>query len=106
MDFIKTDNSLKLVVVSEGAKQVLKEYHDTDIIDLDSSMYEMFDDILANCEWEWISPEEIGALTDAPILGIKDENDNVIEAYGFMDYAIDSLLGRLFEYGEVELRKG
>lgn len=106
MEFIVTDKGLKIVIVSDGAKAVLKEYHDDETIDTDSSMYEMFDDILANCEYEWILPEDIGALTSAPILGIRDENDKVIEAYGFMDYAIESLLGQLFKHGEALLIKG
>jgi hypothetical protein len=106
MEFTVTDKGLKIVIVSDGAKAVLQEYHDDETIDTDSSMYEMFDDILGNTEFEWISPEEIGALTSAPIIGIKDENDVVIEAYGFMDYAIESLLGQLFKYGEALLIKG
>lgn len=77
----------------------------TDTFGSDAVMFEFFEGFIANTEWEWIGAEEICALTSAPILGIKDENDNVIEAYGFMDYAIRSLLQDLFE-GEAVLQKG
>jgi hypothetical protein len=39
-------------------------------------MYDLLEPIICNLELEWIRPEEIGALTDAPILGIVDRNDN------------------------------
>jgi len=71
----------------------------------DDTMYEFFEGFIANTEWEWIAPEDIGALTSAPILGIRDENDEVVEAYGFMDYAVRSLMGDL-ALGKAILQKG
>jgi len=76
-----------------------------DTFGCDEMMHEFFEEFIANSEWEWISPEEIGALTDAPILGIKDENEEVIEAYGYMNYAVTSLMEAL-RHGNVILRKG
>ncbi|MFW6008627.1 MAG: hypothetical protein ACOCP8_05105 [archaeon] len=52
---------------------------------------EIMENFMANSEFQWIAPEEIDALTDAPIIGVRDENDNVIEAYGFMDYQIHNI---------------
>jgi hypothetical protein len=77
----------------------------TDTFGTDEVMYEFFEGFIANTEYEWIGAEEIGALTDAPILGIKDEDGNVLEAYGFMNYAVRSLMEDLRD-GKVILRKG
>ena len=106
MEFIRKEKSLVLKVDDDAHKMLLAQMDADGIIDTDAAMYELFDYILPNTEWEWIRPEEIGALTSAPILGTKDENEEVVEAYGFMDYAVRSLLGDLFEYGEAELQKG
>jgi len=69
-------------------------------------MYEFFEYILANTHFEWIAPEEVGALTDAPLLGYKDENEKVIEVYGHMNYCIKSLLEELFVKEEIRLDRG
>lgn len=106
MEFVKIEHGLILKVDKGVEKMLLAQMDDDGIIDTDAAMYEFFEDILGNTEFEWISPEDIAALTSAPILGIKDKDDNVIEAYGFMNYAVESLLGTLLEYGEAILRKG
>ena len=72
----------------------------------DDTMYEFFEDFIANTEWEWIAPEDIGALTDAPILGIKDENGKVLEAYAWMDYQVQSVMDALANYGGATFQKG
>lgn len=72
----------------------------------DANMFEWFADILGNCEYEWISAERIGALTGAPILAILDADDNVLEAYGWMQYAVISLLDELMSTGKAFLQRG
>ena len=106
MEFVKIEYGLILKANSSVEKMLLAQLNDDGIIDTDAAMYEFFDYILPNTEWEWISAEEIAALTSAPILGIKDKDDKVIEAYGFMNYAVESLLGTLLEHGQAILRKG
>ena len=109
----KTDKCLILTLIDRKgdescgvrALEEVREYYPDDGFCSNDVMYEFFEGFIANTEWEWISPEDIGALTDAPILGIKDENDNVIEAYGFMDYAVRSILEDL-ESGKAVLQKG
>lgn len=78
--------------------------------------------LIANSDLDWIRPEEIGALTDAPILGIRrgymeidspENSDNleapnrsteeahqVIAAWGYMDYQVRSFLDDLVETGK------
>ena len=60
---------------------------------------EALESLLANSDLDWIQPDEIGALTDAPILGFR-EDGNVIAAWGFMDYQVQSFVDDLIEKGE------
>ncbi len=107
MLFEVTEKGLTLKVEPDdhGTKEALAQY-DGDEIDTDKVMYEFFDDILANSEYEWGIAEEIGVLTSAPILITRDENEEVSEAYGFMDYAIASVLGELRDCGEAFFQRG
>lgn len=97
----KTDNSLILTLIDlnqdEGCGvRAMDDYRECDPDwQSDKSRLEFFEGLIANTEWDWIDPEEIGALTDAPILGLRNENDNVIEAYGYMDYQVNSLMQAL-----------
>lgn len=57
--------------------------------------------LICNSELQWITPDRIGALTDAPILGIlKPDSDEVEAAWGFMDYAVRSFVDDLIDKGE------
>jgi hypothetical protein len=67
---------------------------------------DLLKDHLAN-GWEIIQPEEIGALTAAPILSdsvTRDDSGNLLkvdQVYWFPDYAVRSELDELYENGEV-----
>jgi len=61
--------------------------------------YEALEHLTCNSELGWINPEEIGALTSAPILGLRDELGEPIAAWGFMDYQVRSFLTDLIENG-------
>lgn len=87
--------------------------------------YEALESLICNSELEWIRPEEIGALTDAPILGIRGDARKVPKrckypehlhitsgdgkhtyyqpvtaAWGFMDYQVRSFLTDLRDKGK------
>jgi hypothetical protein len=86
--------------------------------------YQALESLLCNSELDWIRPEEIGALTSAPILGFRDKakelpaNVNPVfahvvghwngktwyepvnAAWGFMDYAVRSFVSDLIETGK------
>ena len=72
----------------------------------DSILADMLEDHLCN-GWEFIQPEEIGALTAAPILSdsvTRDDSGNLLkvdQVYWFPDYAVRSELDELYENGEV-----
>lgn len=65
----------------------------------DGAMYDAFESLIGNSELDWGGPEEIGALTDAPILVIRGEDGGVEKAWGFMDYALRSPQDDLADQG-------
>ena len=105
MEFIREENQLRIKINQEEWDELNEEDND-DTLGFDNARFDFFEEFIANSEWEWISPLEISALTDAPILGIKDENDEVIECYGFMDYQVISLVYQLYNCKEAILQKG
>lgn len=75
-------------------------------LDSSQAMYDFFEGPLSNSEYQWISPEQTGDLTDAPILGILDENDVVTHRWAYMDYAVKSPLVELMKNGRIEFVGG
>jgi hypothetical protein len=69
---------------------------------------DLLEDHLAN-GWEFLLPEEVGALTAAPILSdnaMRDDSGKLVsvgvgDVYWFPDYAVRSELDELYEKGEV-----
>jgi hypothetical protein len=67
--------------------------------------YDALESLVCNSDLEWIQPHEIGALTDAPILGIVERDDHgtitrVIHAWGFEPYALRSFVSDLIDDGK------
>lgn len=106
MDYEIKDDGMVLKINNADKKHILEIKKSNGEIISDNSLCEFFDDFIANSEFDWINPEEICALTDAPILGIKNENDEVVECFGFMDYQVTSILQALLEHGQVFMQKG
>ena len=126
---ILEDDRLR-IYLEEGDLEVLEQFakDQGESFDSDNSMYEVFEHLLCNSELQWSSPERIGALTSAPILCIcgdtesvdscdqvgyeqvgrwPDEQgelrlwgDKILQAWGFMDYAVKSPQKDLLFYGE------
>ena len=107
MEFITNEKGLTIKITATEQKELEEIYRtESDFFLCDVCMCEFFAPHLANTEFDWIEPDDIGALTSAPILGIRDENDVVVEAYGFMDYAVISSLQALMETGETFWKRG
>ena len=103
---ILKNGNLKLIADSNDITELRElQENNPDDFTSDNIMYEFMEEFIGNSEYDFITPESIGALTDAPILGVTDENDNVITAYGFMDYAIIALHDQLLQYGQAVLVK-
>jgi hypothetical protein len=52
--------------------------------------------------FDWVKPEEIGALTSAPCI----IQENTQKVWAFMDYALRSILDDLLEEGEAIFQHG
>lgn len=74
--------------------------------DSDCAMTDLFDKFMANSEYDWILPEEAIALTDAPIIGTRDQDGKPEQVWGWMDYQVQSLQRALLEQGEAILITG
>ena len=106
MEFIREEKGLRIKIDDIDKKFLQEVSEDNGGLCTDNAEQEFFEPYLCNSEWDWISPEEISALTSAPIFGIRDENDVVIDAYGYMDYQVYDMLEELDTHGEVFLQKG
>ena len=107
MIFSRVTNGLKIILenVDKIFLQEISEDNHNQLC-LEKAEAEFFAPYFENSEYEWIRPEEICALTSAPIIGCRGENDEVIEAYGYMDYQVLSMLEELNTNGEIFLQKG
>jgi hypothetical protein len=92
------------ITVSHQEQFVIKSMVNDDGFQSDDYMFEIFESLIGNSDLEWIRPEEIAALTSAPILGIVDRNDNgeLIKAeqiWWFSSYQVRSPQEDLAETG-------
>jgi len=99
-----TDKGLVLTVDPKEQARMQEEFGD--VLDSDDFMYDYLEGMIANSDLEWVRPEEIGALTSAPILGIVDRDDRgeltgVDSIFWFPNYQIESPMRTLAETGTV-----
>jgi hypothetical protein len=74
----------------------------SDAFSSDSNLYDVFEWLICNSEYEFVQAEETGDLTAAPLLGIRDEHRNVVQRWGFMDYQLRSPQDDLADVGRCE----
>ena len=73
----------------------------------DSILYDLLEDHLAN-DWEMVPPEDIGALTSAPILSDSAQRDDqgkltaIGDVYWFPNYAVKCELETMLKNGFVD----
>lgn len=99
--FSETGNLI--ITVDDEEKAQLVEAGDD--IHLDTFMHDFLEPITCNSDVDWVRPEEIGALTSAPILGIVSRNDDgeIEETHNiwwYPNYAVTSVCEDLLEYGQ------
>jgi hypothetical protein len=66
----------------------------TDITDL-------LEDLVCNSELNFVDASDTGDLTNAPMLGILNEDGNVIDRWAYMDYQISCPIEVLIDEGSV-----
>ena len=89
------DQNLVLILDDWDIK-TLKELED---LRSDSQMIEFLEDFTCNSELDWVDAQETGDLTDAPMLGIRNQDGEVVARWAFMDYQVTSVLDELNEKG-------
>jgi len=111
-DFVELANGNLLIKLNaEGRAELAELVEDYGIAALgfDGAFIELVEYQTCN-GWEWIAPEEIGALTNALILScdtVRDDHGVLISCgrvYANMDYAIKSPAEELARNGEIILQ--
>ena len=109
LSYIISPDRCALTVTADKATRA--ELHELgEEIGADEHLWDAFERLIANSELEWISPQECGDLTDAPILGIRsgDARDfavrgyryAVLERWAYLDYMLKSPLHDLRDTGK------
>jgi len=106
----KLNRHLRITLTPEGRTELQARLDNGDNISTDSTLYDLLENCLCN-GWEWIRPEEIGALTSAPILSDDCSRDDsgllgqIGAVYWFEKYQIQSPGEELLRVGHVDFDK-
>ncbi len=90
----------------------LEEIKEVENIHYDGIYFDVMESLVCNSDIDHIHPEEVGALTGAPILGIVSRDDytnEITEIYNlwwYPDYAIRGPQEDMLEYGYAIFIKG
>lgn len=103
MNYEIIDRGLRVTITDEE-QQELKDLSEEEI-SFDSTMYDLFDELTSN-GLMWVLPEDIGALTDAPMLSEASLDDDGTfpsgaVVYWYPNYQVRSPLHDLRDYGSV-----
>ncbi len=94
------ENGVLVIRATNEEREVLRELASEEGEYSAQAEYDALDWLVCNSELEWIDPSETGDLTDAPMLGIRDENGEVRARWAYMDYQVRSFVSDLVERGE------
>jgi hypothetical protein len=72
----------------------------------DDILCEVFEWLTCNTDYEFLQPEETGDLTSAPLLGVRDNQGDVVNRWGFMDYQLRSPQDNLADTGRCDFVGG
>jgi hypothetical protein len=79
---------------------------DPDELGTSKSEGEILESLICNSELEWIDPADTGDLTDAPMLGIRGDDETILERWAFMSYQVRSFCDDLLTTGEAVFING
>jgi len=127
---IMPNGDLKITADEQGKAELQEMKNERPDFDSDAVMYDVLETVVANSELNWIQPEWVGALTDAPMLGVLSQErplkigedayrrslaghwddktwvQDVTKAWAFMDYQVRSVQQDLLEKGEAIFQSG
>ena len=103
------NKNLRITLLPEGQTELLPDQDDEDFEfdQSDDTLYDLLHYQICN-GWEWILPEDVGALTSAPLLSdnaVRDENGKLLTlecVYAYMDYQVKSPVKELLDNGYVD----
>ena len=107
-EFDKHANGMRIVLLTE-AREYVQTIAAADL-DADSKLGEVIEWQLGN-GWSWVRPEDIGALTDAPILSDDIEYDDqgdvvsVGAVYWYPHYDVSDPVARVLTDGFVDFER-
>jgi hypothetical protein len=108
---ILSGGDLKITLNKDGKKEFKLLYKESKESMNDYDMLrEIVDDFFGN-GWTWLAPEQVGALTDAPILSNDAfyNDDGIMEVKGdvwwYPNYAVIDLAKELIDSGELIFTK-
>lgn len=105
MKYETVGNKLVITIDQEERDQLLEESLENENFESDDFMCEFLEPLVCNSELNWIDSTMTGDLTDAPMLGIFDhENQDeqiVVDRWAFMDYMTKSVQRELLNHGQV-----
>lgn len=88
------DGNLKIMIDAETQAQLKANIADADVnTDSDGYMYDVFEHLICNSEFQWIEPVLAGALTDAPMLGVFGDAVGFADASATNDYSRGRCVG-------------
>lgn len=99
MKYQTTEKQL-VITVNEAEQSDLQELKTTCEWGSMALENEYLESLIANSELDWIDASETGDLTDAPILGIRDEEGNILARWGYMNYQIHTFLEDFLNNGK------
>ncbi len=105
-EFEVVNGNLVITLTPEGRESITDAQAVGPNIDAEQFMHDLFEWQTCN-GWEWIAPEEIGALTDAPILSDDAARDdegrltNIGRVFWFPNCQVESAVQTLRERGTV-----
>ena len=102
---ISKDRKTLTIIAADDDRQWLRKMDDAKI-QADTTMLEYFEWMVCNSELEWISPDETGDLTSAPMLGIRNKRNAIVDRWGYMEYALRSPLCDLRDDGRAVFVNG
>lgn len=96
------------ITADDSDRAALKEaFEDNpDSFDSDATMADLLEPLTCNTKYDWCNPEDIGALTSAPILCIRNQEGEIKDAWAFMDYQVRSVQHTLLHWGEATFQCG
>jgi hypothetical protein len=103
---VKSDGQDLVITVDAEERAFLRECSREDDFETDAWLWEYLNQALARTTLEQVKPEEIGALTSAPILAAWASTGHVRKVWAFMDYQTTSVQDELMKHGEARWTYG